>query len=279
MKDHEESTNDLIMKNCFLNLMVVGFCLSPQNLSAYELKSHVASYSVSLADAASPSQEIVDVNGEMKLELREDCEGWTLEQTSDTVIYDNDGGAENIRWGYTIWESNDGKTLRFSSFRKIEGELVENIRGVAKWKPDGTGEVAYVQPSPITLPLEPGTLFPIQYQKAVLKAAESGDRLFVAKVFEGSSTEGAYEINTFIGGMHKAEQTLGGQDSIQAHVPYWPIKIAVYGKNSEAFGPDYETRQELFFNGVLRNYTIDYSPEFQIKGTLERIEFLPKQEC
>lgn len=259
--------------------MAAGFLLISQSLEAYELKSHIANYAVTLAESASPSQDVIDVDGGMKMELREDCEGWTLEQTSDTIIYDNAGGAENIRWGYTIWESNDGKTLRFSSFRKVEGELVENIRGVANWKPDGTGEVTYVQPIAITMPLEPGTLFPIQYQKEVLRAAEAGDRLFVAKIFDGSTTEGAYEINTFIGGMHKAEQTLGGQDSIQANIPYWPIKMAVYGKNSEAFGPDYETRQELFFNGVLRNYTIDYSPDFQIKGTVERIEFLPKQDC
>lgn len=279
MKDHKESADNTIMKKYSLLLIVTGLFLTPKDGQAYELKSHVANYAVSLADAASPSQEVVDVDGEMKLELREDCEGWTLEQLSDTIIYDNSGGAENIRWGYTIWEANDGKTLRFNSFRKVEGELVENIRGVAKWKPDGTGEITYVQPLALTLPLEPGTLFPIQYQKAVLKAAEAGDRLFIAKVFDGSTIEGAYEVNTFIGGMHKAEQTLGGQDSIQAHVPYWPIKMAVYGKNSEAFGPDYETRQEVFNNGVLRNYTIDYSPDFQIKGTLERIEFLPKQEC
>lgn len=269
-----------IIKKIKKYLWILAFAsLHTANVKATELKSHIANYGVTLADSAFPSQEISDAKGEMKLELREDCEGWTLEQLSDTTIYDNAGESEHIRWGYTIWESNDGKTLRFSSFRKVDGELVENIRGTAKWKSDGMGEITYVQPTALTLPLEKGTLFPIQYQQALLKAAASGERLFIAKVFDGSTTEGAFEMNTFIGGMHKAEQTLGGKDPIQAHVPYWPLKIAVYGKNPEAFGPDYETRQEMFSNGVLKDYTIDYGPSFTIKGTLERLEFLPKQDC
>ncbi|MEB3702919.1 DUF1849 domain-containing protein [Candidatus Bealeia paramacronuclearis] len=262
---------------CSIVIALCVFCAG--DLKSAELKSHKAHYTVNLADSAMPSQDVSDVEGEMSLELRQDCEGWTLEQLSDTIIYDNEGGAENIRWGYTIWESNDGNTLRFNSFRKVDGELVENIRGSAKRKVDGTGEISYVQPEVMKLPIEKDVLFPVQYQLSLLKAAEAGERLYVAKVFDGSTTEGAFEMNTFIGGMHKAEQTLGGKDPIQAHIPYWPLKIAVYGKNPEAFGPDYETRQEVFSNGVLKGYTIDYAPDFKIKGTLERLEFLAKQEC
>ena len=94
-------------------------------------------------------------------------------------------------------------------------------------------------------------------------------------VFDGSSVDGASEINTFIGAEKIVADNPDNAVTHQfANQPFWPVRFAVYGINKSDYEPDYVSIQDLLPNGIIKQYVIDYGG-MKIRGVLERIELLP----
>ena len=240
-----------------------------------ELQPHRAYYSISMCGRPNPQSNIVDVRGTMMLEFNKIPEGWTVQQLSEIWRYTDDGSVEHVRWGYVTWEAEDGSLFKFNTFRKINDELVEDIRGTAKRKGKLT-QVFYQKPEQKTLQLPEGTLFPIQHTTMLLTAAQAGEHTFPSIVFDGSTITGASEINTFIG----AKKVIAGNPTAEnthqfANQPFWPVRSAVYGQGETAYEPSYVTTQELLPSNIITQYDIVDSEGLKIHGRLERIELLP----
>jgi len=235
-----------------------------------DLQPHRAYYTVSMAGHPDPRSTMTDVRGTMMIELNRVEDGWTVQQRSEMWRSYQDGTVEHVRWGYVTFETKDGSLFKFNTFRKINDELNEEIQGIAK-KKGATIEVVYQKPDKKTLILPEGTLFPIQHTMALLKAAEEGDQIFPRIVFDGSTAEGAFEINTFIGAKKVMAGNPNSEDAHQfAHQPFWPVRFAVYGLEKTKYEPEYVTTQDLLPNGIIKQYVIDDG----IHGVLERIELL-----
>lgn len=258
--------------------VIVGF-LMPFGLEAtVELQPHRAYYTVTMGGRPALSSTIVDVRGTMMVELNKVCGGWTVQQLTEIRRYHDDDSVESIRWGYVTWEAEDGSLFKYNTFRKIDDELTESIRGLAKKTDKGINAV-YQSPKTIVLTLPEGVLFPIQHTQTLLQTAEEGDHMFPRVVFDGSSTEGASEINTFIG----AKKVMAGNPAIEgahqfSNQPFWPVRFAVYGLGETDYEPDYITTQELLPNGIIKQYVID-DGTMKIHGVLERVELLSKDGC
>jgi hypothetical protein len=209
----------------------------------------------------------------MMLEFNKVCDGWTVQQLSEIWRYHDNGSVEHIRWGYVTWEADDGSHFKFNTFRKIDNELVEDIRGSAKRSGKLT-QVIYQKPEKKTLELPEGVLFPIQHTKGLLEAAHLGEHMFPRIIFDGSNLNGASEINTFMG----AKKVVAGNPTVEdahqfANQPFWPVRFAVYGLGETTYEPIYITTQELLPNGIIKQYVID-NDGVKIRGILERIELL-----
>lgn len=255
--------------------IIVGFFIPFALAASVELQPHRAYYSISMCGRPSPQSNIVDVRGTMMLEFNKIPGGWTVQHLSEIWRYTDDGSVEHVRWGYVTWEAEDGSRFKFNTFRKIDDELVEDIRGEAKRK-GKLIQVFYQKPEQKTLQLSEGTLFPIQHTKMLLAAAQAGEHTFPSIVFDGSSTAGASEINTFIG----AKKVIAGNPTAEnthqfANQPFWPVRSAVYGQGETAYEPSYVTTQELLPNDIITQYDIVDSEGLKIRGRLERIELLP----
>jgi hypothetical protein len=256
---------------CFF--VIIG-CLIPFALKAsVELQPHRAYYTITMTGRPDPQSSISDVRGTMMLEFNKACDGWTVQQLSEIWRYQDDGSVEHIRWGYVTWEAEDGSLFKFNTFRKIDDELVEDIRGTAK-RTGKLTQVFYQKPEKKTLPLPEGVLFPVQHTKGLLEAAELGEHMFPSIVFDGSNLEGASEMNTFMG----AKKVVAGNPTVEdahqfANQPFWPVRFAVYGLAERAYEPLYVTTQELLPNGIIKQYVID-NDGVKVRGTLERIELL-----
>ena len=193
--------------------------------------------------------------------------------TLEVWRYQKDGSVEHVRWGYVTWEAEDGSHFKFNTFRKVDDELVENIRGSAR-RIGSLTQVIYQKPESKSADLPEGVLFPVQHMKGLLEAAESGEHMFPRIVFDGSSTEGASEINTFMGAKKVKAGNPGAEEAHQfANQPFWPIRFAVYGLGETAYEPLYSTTQELLPNGIMKQYVID-NDGVKLRGTLERVELL-----
>jgi len=238
-----------------------------------ELQPHRAYYKVTMESRSGIQSPISDVRGTMMIELEKEAEGWTMQQRSETWLYYNDDSVEHVRWGYVTYEAEDESLFKFNTYRKINDELVEDIKGIAR-KTDKHIDVDYQKPHKKTLQLSEGTLFPLQHTRALLKAAEQGDQIFPRVVFDGSSDEGASEINTFIGVKKVTAGNPAGEGGHQfANQPFWPVRFAVYGSEKAEYEPIYTTSQDLLPNGIIKQYIIDYGG-IKIRGVLERIELL-----
>ncbi len=253
--------------------LILGVLCSFSVQATVELQPHRAYYTVTMESRPGPRSSVTDARGTMLIEFNKVCDGWTVQQRSETRLYHNDGSVEHIRWGYVTYETDDGSLFTFNTYRKTDDELVEDIRGRAK----KTGDlivVTYQKPEKKTLKLQEGALFPIQHIKALLTAAQAGEQIFPRIVFDGSSDEGASEINAFIG----AKKVIAGNPAMEAvhqfaNQPFWPVRFAVYGHTKTDYEPTYVTTQDLLPNGIIEKYNIDYGG-IKLHGVLERIELL-----
>jgi len=254
-------------------IVIVGFLISVSFAAPVELQPHRAYYTITLEGRPDPRSTVVDVRGTMMLEFNQVSEGWTVQQLSDIRRYHDDDSVEHIRSGYVTWEAKDGSLFKFNTFLKRNDVLDEDIRGTAK-KNGKIIEVFYQKPKTQTLKLPEGVLFPIQHTQALLKAAQEGNHIFPQVVFDGSTVEGASEINTFIG----AKKVMAGNPATEgghqfASQPFWPVRFAVYGLGKTDYEPIYVTTQDLLPNGIIKQYIID-DGKVKIHGVLERIELL-----
>ena len=103
-----------------------------------------------------------------------------------------------------------------------------------------------------------------------------GEQIFSSIIFDGSTAEGASEINTFISAKKVMAGNPNAEDAHQlAHQPFWPVRFAVYGLEKTEYEPEYVTTQDLLPNGIIKQYVID-DGGMKIHGVLERIELLPE---
>ncbi|OFW68624.1 MAG: hypothetical protein A2X70_01400 [Alphaproteobacteria bacterium GWC2_42_16] len=267
-----------VVRSHFVFVLILGWLLSPSLGFADEIQPHRAYYTVSMISQPSIKSTVTDVRGTMMLELSKVCGGWTSQQVSDIWKYMGEDEVEHIRWGYVTFESDNSSLFKFNTFRKVDDDLVEDIRGKAK-KDKKIAEVIYQNPMEKRLKLSEGTLFPLEHIKGLLAIAEQGEHLYPAIVFDGSSMDGASEINTFIGG----KKVQAGNPSLEsthqfAGQPFWPVRFSVYGSGGIGYEAEYTTTQELLPNGIIKQYVID-DGIIKIRGVLDRIELLPKEDC
>lgn len=250
--------------------VIIGVFMPLALQAVVELQPHRAYYSITMMGHPALRSEVVDVRGTMMVEFNKVSKGWTVQQLSEIWRYRNDDSVEHIRWGYVTWEADDGTLFKFNTFRKVDDELVEDIRGSAKRNGKLT-QVIYKKPEQKTIQLPEDVLFPVEHTKGFLQAAQIGEHMFPSLVFDGSNVEGASEINTFIG----AKKVVAGNPTVEnnhqfANQPFWPVRFAVYGSGEE---PIYATSQEILPNGIIKQYIIE-NDGIKIRGVLERIELL-----
>lgn len=259
---------------------VIAFFATSSLEAVIELQPHRAYYTISMMGrpASSLQNNIVDIRGTMMIEVNKTCEGWATQQLSEVWHYHDDETVEHIRWGDATFENEEGDVFKFHTFRKVNDELVEDIQGQIK-KSGKYIEAVYEKPKRLQLKLPEGTLLPIQHTKALLEAAEKGEKMFPRIVFDGTTTEGASEINTFIGAKKISADmnTNKGSQEFAGH-PFWPVRFAVYGIGGTEYEPEYITTQELRTDGIIKQYTIDDGTN-KIQGVLVRVELLNKEGC
>lgn len=235
-----------------------------------KIMPHRAVYAVKLKSAKEESN-IEDTNGKMVIELKQDCNGWTLKQDSASVIDVKSMPTEIMRSLYVAWESNDGKHLKFHTERIYNESIKDTVGGSAGFNKQG-GFIIYTTPQTTRVNMKPGTLPPIAHMKKLLESAQSGESTVSQQVFDGSFFGNPVQINTFIG------KKKGTCSASLANEPVWPMNLAIYAMPSVLATPNFEITQAIASNGVMCSYTIDFG-DYSVQGTLEKLEYLPESVC
>jgi hypothetical protein len=238
---------------------------------------HKALYKIGLVSTKSGSQ-IVNIDGQMYYQWEPGCEGWTSDNRFKILYEYADSDPMAVESDFSTFETFDGKSLNFSSQRKRDDEVFEEMRGQALLdKEDGSGEADFSIPEGLVYKLEPGTLFPMQHTMEVLKHIKAGDKFFKATIFDGSDEAGPVEVNAFIGkeinGADGFKQT-EDLDLALLQGKAYKVRLAFFPLNDTEAVSDYEMDVVLHENGVISDMVIHYE-DFSLSQKLVALE---KQE-
>jgi hypothetical protein len=231
---------------------------------------------MSLASAKS-SSGVVSARGVLSFEWGDGCDGWTIEQRYKLQLSFAQQVEVEIATNYITWESKDGTLYRFKVRKTKNGKAEEEVSGEAHLDAPGKGGAAdFSLPKKNAMDLPPGTLFPTRHTLVLLERALAGERMVPRLVFDGATPEGAANVSALIG-----RALPPGAEGAEAFMnrPGWHVRMAYYGiDKKDSTEPDYEIGMDLQDNGIARGIRLDYS-DFSIKGTLEKVELLPKPAC
>lgn len=233
---------------------------------------HKALYEIKLSGKKSGAQ-ILNVHGHMLYDWNSNCEAWNSSHKFTLVYEYADAPPMQVSSDYSLYELFDGSSLNYSSQRKSEGELIEELRGSALINEEG-GQAVNRMPEGVSFDLPAGTLFPMRHSLEVFKNMRAGKKFFNAVIFDGSDQEGPISVNAFMGAPRNAPESLKSIKAIdqslldsQAHF----IRLAFFPLKSETSEADYEMSMTLHDNGVISDMEIDYE-DFSVVQRLVALE-------
>jgi envelope integrity protein B len=249
-----------------------------------KLTPHRAVYEMTL-DKARSASGITGIDGRMVFEFTGSvCDGYTLNMRMVTQMTDSQGQTNLTDLRSSTWEQGNGQKFRFQSTQYLNDKLGDITMGRAtRNDPDTAVQVKLSQPSHAELNLSGKVLFPTQHSFALMNAAQGGESLLQAQIYDGSEKgQKVYETTAFIG----KPVPPGSDDKIEvpakekglADLVSWPVSIGYFETKAGDLTPSYQIDFRLYANGVSRELLIDYG-DFSIHGTLTKLEYLKTEVC
>jgi len=246
-----------------------------------DLASHRAIYKMTLATAKSGSG-VTAASGAMSYKFGDSCDGWIVENKTALTFAYSDGAPVSTTWDFVTWESKDGLHYRFRVRSTRDGAVNEEIDGTADLDGKGKGGVAkFTLPEVKTLKLPKGTLFPTEHTVRMIELAEAGEHMAERTLFDGTGTDQTFEVSALIGKIAAATKNASSTGAINHTLlaaPSWPMQMAFFPVGSDDAEPDYEVGVRYYENGVADDVLQSFG-NFSLKGTLEKLEALPKPDC
>lgn len=247
---------------------------------------HRAVYDLKL-DNSSAGSGVAAVMGRIVYELTgSPCEGYAQTMRYVTVTSNQEGEGMVTDLRNSSWESVPPSRLRFSSTNFQNEVAVERTQGTAlRERASDTVKVDISRPVKKSIDLSGNIYFPIQHSMAVVRAAEAGQRMLAADLYDGSETgDKVYSTSTVIGrqyepGSQKTLTMIKDGDKLD-RVPSWPVLVSYYpiGPVKGDVLPLYEMSFRFHDNGVTSSLRIDHG-EFAIRGDLRSLTYLEPTKC
>lgn len=242
------------------------------------LAPHKALYEIKMIANHSSSQ-FQNLSGQMVYEWQSSCEAWISNHRFNLVYEYVDSPAMRITSDYSTYEPFDGKSMTFTSQRRRDGEIFEEIRGGASLdEPGGRPEAAYTIPEGLTFSLSDGTLFPMSHTLTVLEKTRAGQKFYSAAIFDGSDKEGPMQVTSFVGKQFAPGEivtSLKEESADLLKTRAWKVRLAFFPLNKEDAGSDYEMDVTLHENGVISDIVIEYH-DFTVSQKLVALEPVTK---
>jgi len=182
---------------------------------------------------------------------------------------------------FSTHENFDGRKFNFSARRSRDGDIYQELRGIAHLDKARSGSVQFNVPKDLEFDLTEGTLFPMNHTLELAKRLRGSNKFFSATVFDGSDDEGPVEINSFIGQPVNAMETIVGNNKMDMtllNTPAWNVRMAVFPTLSDAEAADYEMDTVFHENGIISDMLIEYD-DFSVTQKLVALERVDADRC
>jgi EipB-like len=240
---------------------------------------HRAVYDLAL-DTTSGDTGPADIQGRLVFEeIGNACDGYTVNTRFVTRVESEKASVINDLRSAT-WESADGSSYRFVTKNYVNDVLVDQTDGMAN-RDGGEVTVDLTLPEEDRFDLASDVLFPTEHVHRILAAAQAGEKIVAADVFDGSDTgRKSFSTTTVIGPRRPPAGNAGGVgDEVLGDMASWTVTIGYFDADAEnPDTPSYEFSYDLFENGVSRRIVLGYG-DFTLIGDLTGIEFLSAPHC
>lgn len=234
---------------------------------------HKALYELKLSGTKSGSQ-VVNISGQMYYEWYPSCEGWISNHRFNIFYEYADSPSMGVESDFSTFESFDGKKLDFTSQRKQDGEVFNEVRGHADDAGPNTptGLATFKMPEGLKYDLPAGTLFPMEHSLSVLSALREGKKIYTSTVFDGSDEDGPVEINAIIGkDVKPVIEDNNNIDQSLLNSPARSVRLAFFPLKDQSSSPDYEMSLVFHDNSVISDMLIEYD-DFTVHQKLIALE-------
>ena len=244
------------------------------------LAAHRALYRLKMDSAHG---DVQDAKGTMAYEITDACDGWATRQRLSLDITNNDGQDIEMVSDYATWESKDGLSMRFRMRQTTDTAVTEQVEGDASLdKTGGPGSIRYTSPEERTMPIPPGTVFPMAHTAAIIAAAEAGKKFITLPIFDGTGDKGTQDSSVAITSWNP--KPTGSPYPALANLPSGRVHIAFFDRGGKptndtkpAGSPDYEVGMKYWANGVADDLTMDFT-DFVMQGKLSEFS-VPEPHC
>lgn len=248
------------------------------------LLPHRAVYDLSMIDSSDRSG-ITGMKGRIVYEMTgSKCEGFAVRFRFLTQV-------ETARKDFTndqrttSFESGDGKSFSFVNQSYLNGQLERELRGQAELDGELT-KVAITKPEASSFELG-ASIFMTRHIAMLIEAAQTGQTIVTAKVYDGSDDGDELVDTTAVIGRERGDlkQIEGEPEEVSSQFsgnPAWPVSVSYFSTAaSDVQGerlPIYQVSFIMHESGVSRDLKMQYE-DYGLKGDLKEIEFLKAEPC
>ena len=241
----------------------------PQGLTAYR-----AVYELSLSDAGLAAGG-AGGRGRLSFNLSgSPCQGYQEIRHQVTELRTGGGAPQLMELRSATFETADGNGFDFDFESKSGAAAPKSVKGKAK-KTGGSG-LAVTLGSAKSRDVDGDALFPAEYLKRTLAAAHNDEKMFRAKVFDGSGQgTPVLDASTVIGKPSTAPATEKALRIQQLEgLRHWPVTVSYFQPDAPDSTPLYVKSYELYENGVVHVLKIDYG-HLVVAGEMKELVLAP----
>jgi hypothetical protein len=247
---------------------------APQGLTAYR-----AVYELSLSDAGLAAGG-AGGRGRLSFNLSgSSCQGYQEIRHQVTELRTGGGAPQLMELRSATFETADGNGFDFDFESKSGAAAPKSVKGKAK-KTGGSG-LAVTLGSAKSRDVDGEALFPAEYLRRTLAAAHNDEKMFRAKVFDGSGQgTPVLDASTVIGKPSTAPATEKALKIQQLEgLRHWPVTVSYFQPDAPDSTPLYVKTYELYENGVVHVLKIDYGHVVVAGEMTELVLAPPAKAC
>jgi hypothetical protein len=207
------------------------------------------------------------------------CEGYTITLRQVTSLDTGEGQETISDLRSESWENGTSTSYRFKTQNYVNRQIREDVNGTANRQKNGAVAVRVSKPKAAAFNLRGPVLLPTEHTREILAAAERGQKLLSARVFDGSPDgRKIYETLTVIGAPIMPGENTPPPIAALASVKRYPVTISYFEIGATDRAPAYTLAYDLYENGVSGALRLNYG-SFALKGVLSSVEMLPQKAC
>lgn len=244
------ATRHNLIKGVAVSVTGLAIVMSSPKVMA-EIAPHQAVYKLSLS-SKSPASRFTGLTGASVSQIEKQCEGWVVDEQIVMSMETVAGGVINREMTFKAKESLDGKTFSFDT-RSVTNGHIEEFKGSARSRVDGTSEAEFVVPQPLEMPLPDGVYFYIGLTNWLVELAKSGSRAGEAMSFDGSDDDGPMKVTAFILPAKSDGDAVNGDADLLSAKP-WRARLAFFKLNTQQSNPEFEISLRFLENGIVTRF-------------------------